>query len=145
MIILFYLPLFLLFAASFALGYLPVRLLGRWLARGMAMGNADTLAPLAGAAGTAAGFLWTGMGGLNRFVLASDHVQSVWMASGQSFLFELAQPVFSGGVCGIAVVLLNHLSPRWAERLSSMIPLAAFLVSIAAFLLWPAILGPFID
>lgn len=145
MMILFYLPLLLFLAASFALGYFPVRLLGRLLVRSVAMGNADTLAPLAGAAGTAAGFLWTGMGGLNRLALASDRVQSAWAASGQSFLFELAQPVFSGVLCGLAVVLLNRLSPPWAGRLSPMTPLAAFLVSLAVFLVWPAILGPFIS
>jgi len=145
MVILYFLPILLFLAASFALGYLPVRLLGRLLFKGVTLGNADTLAALASAAGTAAGFLFAGVTGFDRFALAPDRVRDAWMYSGQAFVFELAQPIFSGALCGVVVILIGRFSPRWVARLGMVTPLAGLLISFADFLLWPVVLGPFVS
>ena len=145
MVVLYYLPILLFLAASFALGYLPVRLLGRPLTPSVGWGNADTLAALAGAAGTAVGFLFAGVTGYDRFALAPDRVRDSWMNSGQSFMFELAQPIFSGALCAVVVILIVRFAPRWVARLGRVIPLAGLLISFADFLLWPVIFGPFVS
>ncbi len=145
MVIFHYLYILMPFAASFALGYFPVRLFGRRLTKGAAMGKADTLAPLTGAAGTAVGFLFAGMSGCDRFALAPDRVRDAWMNSGQAFAFDLAQPLFSGALCAVVGILLLRVSPRCAEGLGLEIPLAGFLISIADFLLWPVIFGPLVS
>jgi len=145
MAILFYLPILLFLAASFALGYLPIRGLGRWLKPSVPLGNADTFAALASVVGTAVGFLFAGMTGYDRFAPAPERVRDVWMNSGQAFAFELAQPVFSGALCAVVVVLIVRFSPRWIPRLGRVIPLAGFLISFAVFLLWPVLLGPFVS
>ena len=145
MVVFFYLPILLFFAASFALGYLPLRCLGRLLTKGIALGNADILAALAGAAGTAAGFLVAGATGLDRFALAPDRVRDAWLNSGQAFVFELAQPVFSGAVCAIAVLLLHRISRPFLERSSILASVVGFLISLGDFLLWPVLFGPFVS
>jgi hypothetical protein len=145
MVILYFLPILLFLAASFALGYFPVRLLGRLLVKGVAPGNADILAALASSAGTAVGFFFAGLTGYDRFALAPDRVRDAWMNSGQSFVFELAQPMFSGALCAVVVILLVRRSPCWVERLGMVTPLAGFLISFAGFLLWPVLFGPFVS
>lgn len=145
MVIFFYLPILLLLAAGFALGYLPARLLGRRTNQGPFWGNSDTFAVLASAAGTAAGFLFAGVSGFDRFALAPERVRDVWMNSGQAFVFELAQPIFSGVVCALVVILLGRFSPRWVARSGRVPPLAGLLISFADFLLWPVIFGPFVS
>jgi len=144
MVILYFLPPFLLLAASFALGHLPVRLLARWLSKGVALPDADALPALAGAMGTALGFLFAGMTGYDRFALAPERVRDAWMNSGQAFLFELAQPVFSGALCAGVVLCGGRISPNWHARLGMVSPLAALLISFVDFLLWPVLFGPFV-
>lgn len=132
-------------AASFALGFLTVRLLGRRLVKEVTLGDAVNLGALSSAAGTAAGFLWAEVTGFDRFALAPDRVRDAWMYSGRSFILELAQPVFSGALCAVVVILIARYSPRWVARLGIVTPLAGLLISFADFLLWPAIFGPVVS
>lgn len=145
MTILYYLTILLPFAALFAVGYFPVRFLGRLLAEQRAIGSPDILAPLAGAVGTAVAFLFAGVSGYDRFALAPDRVRNAWMNSGLSFPFELAQSLFSGVVCAVVVVLIARSWPHLMDRLRLVTPLAAFVISAVDFSLWPVLFSPFVS
>ena len=144
MTIVFYLNILLPFAALFAVGYFPVRLLARILAEQPGIGSPDILAPLAGAVGTAVGFLVVGVSGYDRFALAPDRVRNAWMSSGLSFPFELAQSLFSGLVCAVVVVSLNRLLPDPARRMRILTPVAALAISAVNFACWPVLLSPWL-
>lgn len=140
MVVLFYLPILLLFVASFGLGYVPVRLLGRLAIKSPAMGNTDTLAALAGAVGTTVGLLFEDASGYDRFAWAPERVREAW-----DFVYEFAQPILSGALCAFVVVLIVRFWPRWIPRLVMLTPLAGLSISFAVFLLWPVLFGPFVS
>jgi hypothetical protein len=142
MILLFYLPILALLGALFALGYFPVVVPGRWLMKRRLTEAADAWAPLGGVIGTVAGFLLAGLDGFDRFALAPDYVRATWRDSGSAFAFELWQPLFSGAVCAVALLMIARVWPRLAENQRATTGVTALLVSIASFSLWPVILSP---
>ena len=144
MILLFYLPILALLGALFALGYFPVVVPGRWLMKRRLTEAADAWAPLGGVIGTVAGFLLAGLDGFDRFALAPDHVRATWRDSGSAFAFELWQPLFSGAVCAVALLMIARVWPRLAENQRATTGVTALLVSIASFSLWPVIVSPFL-
>jgi hypothetical protein len=144
MVILYYLNLLLPFVALFALGYFPIVLLGRRWAGGRPVGTPDVLAPVTAAVGTAVGFLFAGLDGYDRFALAPERVRSAWMYSGQSFLYELAQSLFSGVVCAVVVLMIARLGPGVCQRARITAPVLALLISAVDFSLWPVLCSPFI-
>jgi hypothetical protein len=144
MTILFYLNILLPFAALFALGYFPTVLLGRQWAGDRPVGIPDVFAPIVGAAGTAVGYLFVRLYEFDRFVLAPERVRAAWMSSGLSFLYELAQSLFSGVVCGLVVLLIARFVPSVCRRASITAPVMALLISIVDFSFWPVLCSPFI-
>jgi len=144
MTILFYLPLLALLGALFAFGLFPVLVPGRWLMKRRLTETADAWAPLGGVIGTAAGYLFVGLDGFDRFALAPDYVRATWQTSGSAFAFELGQPLFAGAVCAVALLIVGRVWPRLAENQRATTGAAALLVSIASLWLWPVILSPFL-
>jgi hypothetical protein len=142
MTIIFYLittaPLVLLFAAS----YFPLVGVGRWLTKRKPFGVADAFAPFAGLLGTALAFLFFGLLGLDRFALVSEHVRTAWESSG--YVYEMAQGLFSGGLCALLLASITPFVPRLARTPGITTPAAAVLVSFIAFSLWPVLCSPFI-
>ena len=144
MTVLFYLNILLPFAALFALGYFPIVLCGRRWARGRSVGTPDVLAPLAGAAGTAVGYLVVGLYGFDRFALAPELVRAAWMHSGLAFPYELGQSLFSGVTCAVVVLLIARFGPSVCQRARIIAPVMALVISTVDFSLWPALCSPFI-
>lgn len=145
MILLYYVSLLLPFALLFAMGYFPLRFLGHLGASRQNLGWSDVLAPLAGAVGTAVGFLLAGLSGYDRFALAADGARDFWMRSGLAFPLELAQALFSGGLCAILLALVARCRSRETERWSRGVPWAAFVISVVDFNLWPVLLSPLVS
>ena len=144
MVLLFYLPLLLIAAAGFALGYFPVAwLTGRWVPS-RTIGVPELLAPVAAAIGSATGFLLVGGLGYDRFALAPERVRHLWMNSGQSFLFEMIQWPCSGVLCALTLVVLARCGPVACRRSSITTPLTALGIAAVVFSLWPVLLAPFL-
>jgi hypothetical protein len=142
--VLYYVYLLLPFAALFALGYLPVLAVALRLAGGRSLGTPDLLAPVAGAAGTAVGFLVAGLGGYDRFALAPERVRNAWMYSGVAHGYEMLQSLFSGVMCAVAVALIARFGPSACPRSRITPPAMALVIALVAFAFWPVLCSPFI-
>jgi hypothetical protein len=144
MTIIYYLYILAPFAALFALGYFPVVLLDRLLAKRRLVESADAWAPFAGTLGTVVGFLFYGLNEYDRFGLAPDHVRMAWQNSGSAYFYEMGQALFSGAVCALVLVVIARFLPRLSQNSRIATPVAALLISFIDFSFWPVFLSPFL-
>jgi hypothetical protein len=142
MTIIYYLILIAPLIVLFAVGYFPLTLLGRWLAKRKLFGAADAYAPFAGALGTALAYLFYGLLGLDRFALVSLRVRTEWQNSGYNY--EMVQGLFSGGFSALLLVVIATAVPHLAQSPKVMISVTAGVVSFMTFSFWPVLFSPFV-
>ena len=124
-------PLIVLFAT----GYFVVILLYRFLLKKKFLRPSDFFAQIAGALGLIAGFIFFGVFGFNRFAFASEQTRMAWIGAGYNY--EMGQSLFSGFVCSLFLIGIDHFL-IFSEKLRSiMVFIVVFFVSFVSFVLWP--------
>jgi len=141
MVILYYLYLLAPFVALFALGYFPVVWLGRLLTKQRPIEPGDRYAPFTGMLGTMVGFLYFGLRGIDRFAMVPEQVRAVWQSAG--FALEIVQPLVSGGLCALSLLLLTRWIPALGQSRATS-PVLALLVSFLNFACWTVLVSPFL-
>lgn len=142
MVIFYYLHLILPLIGLFAMGYITVALIVRFLQKQRLIRADDVYANAAGALGLVAGFLLLGLFGLDRFAFASDRIRISWVESALSY--EMMQSYFSGLICAIIVVSIDFYFAS-ANRFRGILKFVMVLfASFFSFVLWPTVVSLFV-